>query len=243
MNKKKLYKFFKDLKIKSGDNIMLHGDASIIANINHKDPINFFFNELKLYLGKNGTILIPSFTYSFCKKKVFDLSKSKSEVGLFSETFRKRKNIFRTSHPIFSFCISGKSKNYFNNSDNKTCFGKKSLFEKFHKKNGLIIVIGRSFEFGATFLHYIEEKLKVKYRYKKNFFGRTILNQKKRKSKVTYFVRDLNKDTSLKYKKDMYKILNKKKFNRLLNVSVRAEKLFNYCKKKMIVNQNYLIEE
>ena len=41
----------------------------------------------------------------------------------------------------------------------------------------------------------------------------------------------------------MYKILNKKKFNRLLNVSVRCNKLFDYCKKKIKHNKNYLIEK
>ena len=48
---------------------MLHGDASITANFRNKDPINFFFDELRRYIGSNGTILVPSFTYSFCRKK------------------------------------------------------------------------------------------------------------------------------------------------------------------------------
>ena len=222
---------------------MLHGDASIIANFKNKDPINFFFDELRRYIGRNGTILVPSFTYSFCRKKIFDVQKTKSEVGLFSEIFRKKKNILRTKHPIFSFCISGKLSNFFKNSDNKSCFGPKSIFAKFHKKNGLIIVIGRNFEHGATFLHYIEENFKVEYRYKKIFTGRIFDNKKISHSKVTYFVRNLKLDSSLKYKKDMYKILNKKKFNRLLNVSVRCDKLFDYCKKKIKHNKNYLIEK
>ena len=86
-----------------------------------------------------------------------------------------------------------------------------NLYLQNFKKNGLIIVIGRNFEYGATFLHYIEENFKVEYRYKKIFTGRIFDNKKISHSKVTYFVRNLKLDSSLKHKKDMYKILNKKK--------------------------------
>ena len=56
---------------------MLHGITSITANFRNKDPINYFFDELRRYIGRNGTILVPSFTYSFCRKKYLMFKKLK----------------------------------------------------------------------------------------------------------------------------------------------------------------------
>ena len=78
---------------------------------------------------------------------------------------------------------------FFKNSDNKSCFGPKSIFAKFHKKNGLIIVIGRNFEYGATFFYITLRKiLKLSIDIKKSFTGRIFDNKKISHSKVTYFV-------------------------------------------------------
>lgn len=242
MKNKNLTKLFKGLKIKKNDLVMIHGDAGITANLNKEDSLNFFFDEIIKYLGRDGTILIPSFTYSFCKTQKFNVLSSKSEVGLFSEAFRLRKDTFRTSHPIFSFSIYGKLKNFFLKSENTTCFGKNSLFEKFHKKNGLIISLGRNLEYGATFLHYIEESLNVKYRFNKTFYGKVYYKKKEKNTKVNYYVRNLKLNSSLKHKKDLHKILNKQIFNRYLNLSIRSKKLFLFCKKKIKKNELYLID-
>ena len=43
---------------------------------------------------KKGTIIIPTFSYSFTKKETFDPTNTKSEVGIFSEIFRKKKKCF-----------------------------------------------------------------------------------------------------------------------------------------------------
>ncbi len=58
---------------------------------------------------EDGNFLIPSFTYNFCNTRVFDLKKTPSETGMFANYLIKHELISRTSHPIFSFVISGKT--------------------------------------------------------------------------------------------------------------------------------------
>ena len=135
VKKSEFYKIFKDLKILKNDTIMVHGDAGVLAQYSYdKSILNFFFDSLIKYIGKNGNILIPAFTTSFCRKRIFNIQSSKSEVGLFSEIFRKRKDTKRTSHPIFSFSIYGKKWKYFNSSETNTCFGENSLFDFFKRR-------------------------------------------------------------------------------------------------------------
>lgn len=244
MKKKKneLNKILKNLKIFKNDTVMIHGDAGIALNFCFKhDPLKFFFDNLISYIGKNGNILIPTFTVSFCKKKKFDIKNSKSEVGLFSENFRKRKDTCRSNHPIFSFAIYGKKYQYFNNSDLSTCFGKNSLFDLFYKINGKILILGSTFEKVVTFVHYIEERLNVNYRFLKKFDGLIICNNKKKKIKTSYYVRKLNIKKRLITPLPLSKILNKTKIGRYNAYSIESKKLFEHCKKHIIKNNEYLI--
>ncbi|WP_089503411.1 AAC(3) family N-acetyltransferase [Campylobacter pinnipediorum] len=50
--------------------------------------------------------MMPTFTYSFCDRDIYDKEKSKSKVGILGEFFRKLKGVYRTDDPIFSFAVS-----------------------------------------------------------------------------------------------------------------------------------------
>ena len=106
------------LGIKSGDTLMIHGDAGVAEQLNlkRKKKINVLFNEIIKLIGVNGNILIPSFTYSACEKKIFNVLNSKSVLGEFSESFRSNPQVKRTKHPIFSFLVYGKKFRYFEKS-------------------------------------------------------------------------------------------------------------------------------
>ena len=138
LSKKKIEDILKKLGIEKNDDLMIHGDAGIIYqyDINKKKGFNLLFKTIEKYIGKKGTILIPFFTYSFCEKKRFYKNSYKSELGIFTKMFTEKKNFKRTNHPIFSFLIKGKNLNYYNNAKLNICFGKNSIFDLFHKKNG-----------------------------------------------------------------------------------------------------------
>ena len=242
-SKKKIIKILKELDIKKNDDLMIHGDSAIIYqyNINKKRGFSLFFQTIEDYIKKGGTILIPSFTFSFCKTKKFDRNLTKSQTGNFSQTFGKRINVKRTNHPIFSFYIKGKNWDYYNKAKLDICFGKDSIFDLFHKKNGKIIVLGNSFEKSTTFLHHIEEQAKVKYRFYKFFKGEIIDNNKKKELNVSYYVKKLSLNIKLKFKKSLFKKLKKANFKRFQVYSIASKKLYNYCMKKLKKDKKYLI--
>ena len=170
---------------------MLHADTSFFyqfSDIDCEKIIHIFLNELIKYK-KNLKILIPTFTYSFCRKKIFNIRKSLSEIGDFSNSCLKIKKFTRSMNPIFSFSTYN-FKNDLKLIDHNTCFGINSIFDYFQKKEGKIIVLGTSFEKSVTFLHHIEELHQVNYRYYKDFSG-IVINKKneKKKFKIKYFVR------------------------------------------------------
>lgn len=247
---KKIREHLSCLGIKPDDTIMLHGDAGISAQYiyeDDKDPIEGFFGELKSYLC-DGTIIFPSFTYSATKGKTFDVSKTPSEVGLFSEKFRLLDGVQRSEHPIFSICAFGKHSDYFINSRLDDCFGERTFFDYLHNQNVKIVMLGCTLERGATFLHYVEQKLNVSYRYFKNFNAKVLSPGSENNFDVRYFVRDLKLDTKLNLKPFENEAIKQKKmiikpFGRFKGRSISSQDFFRVAEHLICKNEYALIGE
>ena len=234
----------KKLGVKKNDDLMIHGDAGIIFQYGAdlQKNFNLLFKTISNFIGKKGTILIPAFTPSFCKKRVFYKDSEENELGYFGKIFTEKKFFKRTSHPIFSFLIKGNNFNYYDNAALNVSLGKNSIFDLFHKKNGKILVLGNAFEKSAVFLHHIEDDAKVNYRYYKYFSGFILDKKIKKPIKVSYYVRKKNHVNSLIFKKSLHMILNITNFGRFEVYSISTKKLYNYCINKLKNNKNYLVK-
>ncbi len=242
MNYQDLYKTLIKLGLKRTDTVMIHGDAIVSTQLNStkfdKEILNSYLNMLIDFFYPHGTLIVPTFTYNMTSDKPFDKLNTPSEIGMFSETFRKKPNILRSNHPIFSVCGLGKHSKKLTNYNLNDCFGSNSFFDLFTKLNGKIVCMGCQLE-RITYLHYVEQKYKVHYRYIKNFLCAFKENNKKKKIKVKYYVRDLNKNASLDFKYFSPKIKNimkKSKFGRFEFTSIESKKLL---KKTKILIKNY----
>lgn len=104
----------------------------------------------------------------------------------------------RTNDPIFSFAIKGAKEELFL-KDTTSCFGENCVYDVLTQENGKIIYFG--FDWAHTFIHYLEEKFKVDYRYFKTFKG--VIKDKKReyKKEIQYYVRYLDKNLDLNLEK------------------------------------------
>ena len=183
-NFKDLINSLKKVGLKKNDNIFIHSNIGLFGNMkgmNNKEKlVKSFYFAIKKILGNKGTITVPSFSYSFFKKEIFYKNKSKSDMGIFAEYVRLRRDSIRSDDPNFSVSSIGfLSKFLTSDNINLETYSKNSFFEKFHSLNGKIM----NFNFpGSTFIHYYEKKLGVKYRYEKSFSG--INEGKKEKWKV-----------------------------------------------------------
>lgn len=243
MKKKNLNieKLFSDHGIKKNDDIMIHGDSGVIQQLGSVGKFKFFFDRIIKFIGNQGTVLIPAFSYSFCKKKLFNPKITPSEVGLFSEIFRLRRDTKRTNHPIFSFSIYGKNWEIYKKARTETCFGKGTIFDIFHNFNGKIITMGTNFENSATFLHYIEQSAFVNYRYNKKFFGKIISKKNKEPINTTFYVRKRKLNIKFKKPPPYFKYLKKTEFGRYNVYSISSKKFYNICIKKLKRNPKYLV--
>lgn len=197
------YDIVKGLKeggIKENNIVLVHADVSKFGKIgdikNKSEFLRLITDSLKEVVGENGTIIMPTFSYSFCKNEEYNPDATSSTVGVLSEHFRKGKDVVRTLHPIFSVAVWGREKEIFSENLGKDSFGKDSVFGKLHHKNGKIIFFGAPFQ-SCTFIHYIEQLFNVPYRYHKIFTGKIRIKNELYEDSCSYFVRSLDGNAEL----------------------------------------------
>lgn len=179
--------------LKRGDDLFVHSELKSFGKINPKVSrdqfLSSFLTPLLTSVGKTGTVIMPTFSYSYCNNEIFDVKNTPSHVGILSEYFRTRPHVKRSLDPIFSSAAIGPKSNYYTHVGTD-CFGKASIFEKLHQKNTKIVFIGETFD--ITFLHYIEQKFGVPYRFIKIFSGKTRRKNILKRRKYSYNVRPLD---------------------------------------------------
>jgi aminoglycoside 3-N-acetyltransferase len=143
-------------------------------------------------IGKNGLLLMPTFTYSATNNEVYDVQKTKSTVGVLTEYFRKKDDVVRSLHPIFSFAAWGKKAPEIIKIDDWDSFGPKSVMGKLDDLNAMYVLFGVGMHDSATFVLYSEQKHKTYYRYFKRFPAKIINGNKQINTDVNYYVRNLD---------------------------------------------------
>ena len=205
---------------------------------NHKFVLEFLLNEFKKIIGKNGNLIVPSFTYSWGKdkkKKFFDIKKTLPETGIFPNFLFLKKETLRTRDPMFSFLILGKDKKKLSKIG-KNSFGEGSLFDKINKDKTYLVSFGLN-RFDPTFVHYVEEYFdrnykKINYRFSKKYSGSFKEDNRFKKDFFYSFSRNLKlnmfynekKIKKILLKKNKLKIINFYSFNVFI---VLAKDFFN----------------
>lgn len=187
------------LKIEKGDVILLTSDITDLflqcqANGEILD-VNILLDNFQEAIGEEGTLLIPTYNWGFCQGKAFDYKKTPSKTGAIGNAALRRKDFTRTKHPIYSFAVWGKDAVKLAEMDNIESFGPDSPFAYLEQVDAKNVFIGASLRNSFTYIHYIEQKLKVPYRFSKVFRSHYI-DQDKVDTVRDYsmYVRDLDLD-------------------------------------------------
>ena len=150
---------------------------------------------------KHSSMLIPTlfilpwfktFFYDFCKGTDFDIDNTPSQVGYFSTYILNNNESIRTSHPIFSVAMIGRSAKELCENISTDAFGKESIFDKLYNLSRSKILFFNSNFDTCTFIHYVEQKQNITYRYLKQFKGNVVNKGKNHITTCTYFVRPLD---------------------------------------------------
>ena len=189
--------------IRKNDLVFCHSDISLFGipkcNISKQSVSSLFLRSFFKVLGSGGTLIIPTFTYSFPNKKIYDPTRSKNICGFLSSCLQKHRLGRMYLDPNLSCVVFGKLKKYFTTEASSNAYDENSLFSKFYKLNGKICNF--NLDAGSTFLHFLERKLSVKYRFDKVFFGKIKFNNTYKKISSTLFVKPKKQKKQTSFKK------------------------------------------
>lgn len=169
LTSKQLLSDFQILGVKAGDTLLVHSSYKSLGEVDGGPQT--VIDSLLEALGEEGTLLMPTFNFDFCKGSDWDVRETPSQMGYMTNLARLDPRASRVFHPIYSFAVIGKHAEAFGNLRYKSSYGANSAFAKLRKLEGKIMVIGLSYNDSMTFFHHIEELEGVDYRYLKDFTG------------------------------------------------------------------------
>ena len=241
----------KKVGLKSGDSFFTHSNIGFFGRLENCNCIENLYQAFKEaifeVIGKTGTLVVPTFSYSYCKKEIFDKKTTQSTCGILSEMIRLDKDSLRSDDANFSVCSIGKLAKYFTKNSSEYSFGKNSFWERFISVNGKICNF--NFDAGSTFFHYIERTQKVSYRYDKPFYGKSLIENKEIDGVFYHYCRDLSLQNTypdnVKFDKKM-KVLGLVKSVNLGKgqiVLVTSRDTFDIIASELKTNPTFLIQD
>lgn len=193
--KEDIVKALKQVGLNREDSVFIHSNIGFFGKLKDcydKDAYCRTFVECIFeVIGSEGTLVVPTFSYSFCNNQVFDKTKTESTMGVFSEYVRKNPNSIESDDANFSISAIGKNAKKYTENISPYSFGENSFWERFLKMNGKICNF--NLDSASTFIHYVERCLKVPYRFDKAFSGTLIEGQKAIQKTYYHFTHDLGK--------------------------------------------------
>lgn len=200
-------KAFQCLGIKVGDSLLVHSSLFNLGKIRDYEIAEIpglFVQILLKHVGKEGTIVVPTFNFDFCEGKPFNRQQSPSKnMGVLAEYIRLLPNSYRSSHPMQSVATIGRLAEKICAPDTASSFNEEGPYSIMLNNNAKLLLIGASIQ-SASLIHYAEERAKVPYRYWENFEGKYIDTSGERVETYKMYVRDLNSNPVL----DLSKIEN-----------------------------------
>lgn len=155
-----------------------------------KETYQLLYDAFVEVLSDTGTWVVPTYTYSYCNEEIYDPSATPSGVGPFTEYFRDLPGVARSDDPIFSVAVLGPRASEIIEELPHDCFGVDSVYDRLHRLNAKICNVGVGFRY-ATFVHHVEDILRVPYRYRKLFTGLTRRGDRLEREAWVYNVRIL----------------------------------------------------
>jgi aminoglycoside 3-N-acetyltransferase len=156
------------LGVREGEIILLASDLTRLAIqvIRKEGQFNpdLLLDSFLQALGPDGTLILPAFNFNLKNGETFDTRKTIPITGALAEAALRRPDFRRTRHPLHSFLVSGKHAGALAAMNNLSSFGKDSPFAFFRENDVKMLMIGTGVTEAFTFVHYVEELERVKYR-------------------------------------------------------------------------------
>lgn len=138
-----------------------------------------------------STLIMPSYTFSFCNEEVFDREKSASSMGALNEYLRVRHQWIRSCDPLMSNILHGQERGLLTQIG-KQSVGQDSTFDLLSSSNLKVkfLFLGPRIHDCFTYMHYLEALRRTPYRYDFTFTGSIVDGEKRFQDSYTLFIRD-----------------------------------------------------
>jgi aminoglycoside 3-N-acetyltransferase len=199
------------LGVRHGDALVVHSGLLALGKIGEvREKTAFgkaFIDTLLEAIGPAGTLLLPTFSFSFCKSGVYDPAATPSEMGILTDVARTLPGARRTLHPVYSHAVFGAGTAWFLGARTDTSFGEGSIFDRMHgfsrehegRLSFLTLGIPRPPE-AVTYIHHLEWLAKVPYRHMMEFRGVVRVDGEEAPARTDFFAR--NDDARVEFDRD-----------------------------------------
>jgi aminoglycoside 3-N-acetyltransferase len=138
-----------------------------------------------------STLIMPSYTFSFCGGHVFDREKSVSSMGALNEYMRTRHHWMRSCDPLMSNILFGQERGLLTEIG-KNSVGLGSTFDLLSNLNAKVkfLFLGPRIHDCFTYMHYLEAIKRVPYRYDFTFNGSIIDGERHYQDEFKLYIRD-----------------------------------------------------
>jgi len=184
----------------TGDTVLVHAGLERLGLAKEcrtpPEGSALLLGALREVIGPNGTLLVPTYTFSFCRGELFDVQQTPTAGGpwspsaAFLECVRRHPQACRSHDPIHSVGGLGPRAAELLTDVAPTCFGSGSIFDRLRRARGKVCLVG--LDLGeASFQHHVEEMVGVPHRFRKLFTGHIRDAGSTRKAGWVYNVRIL----------------------------------------------------
>ncbi len=175
---------WQSLGVQKGDRLLIFSNVSALGLVeNSLDGVLASFQNV---VGPEGTLVWPTFSFSFCNNEVFNVQKSKSTCGVLTNHILTFPNATRSIHANHSLVGIGPQTQKALRMTDRSSFGAGSAFTSMLELKFKVLLTGAIHN---TYVHYVEQKQKVEYRYNKEFSGTIENNGETFQDSFTFFVR------------------------------------------------------
>jgi aminoglycoside 3-N-acetyltransferase len=157
------------LGVRRGDTIQLMADLTRMAwnarragqRLGPATLLDAFANAV----GPDGMVLVPTFNFDLLNGDAFDVRRTRSISGALANAALDHPRYRRTAHPLHSFALAGGDESTIDQLNKANgSFDANSPFGLLHRRKARLISIDLPLNDSFTFVHYVEQALKVPYR-------------------------------------------------------------------------------
>lgn len=176
------------LGLSRGDSVLVFSNVMSLGKM--ESELDGVMTALQQTVGDSGTVIFPTFSFSFCEGQVFNRQETPSKCGVLTEYARRLPETFRSVQPIHSFAAVGARAKEALHMTDKTSFGSGSALASMLEMGTRVLLLGTVHN---TYIHFVEEKCQVEYRFDKEFSGEIIDGDKRYTDTFVSFVRHLDR--------------------------------------------------